>query len=90
MLAKSEPVPDKIKKKTIGNLVDHSLYNMHKGHLLRVPNIRRPDGRYKVQISVEEFFGSSTFDVEFNPFDCMADYGLFQNLHKEVTACECQ
>ena len=34
--------------------------------------------------------GSSTFDVEFNPFDCMADYGLFQNLHKEVTACECQ
>ena len=36
------------------------------------------------------FYGSSTFDVEFNPFDCMADYGLFQNLHKEVTACECQ
>lgn len=35
-------------------------------------------------------YGSSTFDVEFNPFDCMADYGLFQNLHKEVTACECQ
>ena len=38
----------------------------------------------------EEKTGSSTFDVEFNPFDCMADYGLFQNLHKEVTACECQ
>ena len=56
MLAKSEPVPDKIKKKTIGNLVDPSLYNMHKGHLLRVPNIKRPDGRYKVQVSVEEFF----------------------------------
>ena len=37
-----------------------------------------------------DFSGSSTFDVEFNPFDCMADYGLFQNLHKEVTACECQ
>ena len=37
-----------------------------------------------------QIFGSSTFDVEFNPFDCMADYGLFQNLHKEVTACECQ
>lgn len=37
-----------------------------------------------------KIIGSSTFDVEFNPFDCMADYGLFQNLHKEVTACECQ
>lgn len=29
---------------------------MGKGHLLRAPNVRRPDGRYKVQVSVEAFF----------------------------------
>ena len=56
MLAPSEFIPDEDKDKTVGEFVDNSLYFMGKGHLLRAPNIKRPDGRYKVQVSVEEFF----------------------------------
>ena len=56
LLALGKPVPDDFRSKMVGDLVDISLYCMGKGHLLRAPNIRRPDGRYKVQVSVEEFF----------------------------------
>ena len=62
MLAPSESVPGTFKEKTIGDLVDTSLYCMGKGHLLRAPNVRRPDGRYKVQVSEEEF---SKWDVDY-------------------------
>lgn len=56
LLALGKPVPDDFRRKTVGDLVDTSLYCMGKGKLLRAPNIRRPDGCYKVQVSVEEFF----------------------------------
>lgn len=56
LLALGKSVPAKLKDKTVGDLVDGSLYCMGKGHLLRAPNVRRPDGRYKVQVSVEAFF----------------------------------
>ena len=40
--------------------IDMQLYSMGKGHLLREANIKRPDGRYKVQVSYEEFMNEDT------------------------------
>ena len=34
--------------------IDFSLYSKGKGHLLRTPNKQRPDGNYKVPLTVEE------------------------------------
>ena len=37
-------------------VLDFQLYCQGKGKLLRLPNIERPNGRYKVPVSFEEFF----------------------------------
>ena len=37
-----------------GGCIDTQLYSGGKGKLLRAPNILRPDGKYKVEISYEE------------------------------------
>ena len=49
-------IPASLEQGHIHDLVDSQLYSMGKGHLLRAANIRRPDGRYKVEVSVTEFF----------------------------------
>lgn len=36
-------------------MIDMQLFNMGKGRLLRLPNIQRPNGRYKVPVSADEF-----------------------------------
>lgn len=45
------------------SLLDTSLYSMSKGHLLRAPYIRRPDGNYKVQLSHDEFMHGEMNDI---------------------------
>jgi len=39
------------------DLIDSQLYSMGKGHILRVENQRRSNGRYKVALTDMEFFG---------------------------------
>lgn len=56
LLCLRERIPKTLENKYPQDLIDFSLYSMGKGHLLRAPNIRRPDGRYKVQVSAKEFF----------------------------------
>ncbi len=48
-------ISDQLKQQHIHSLVDFSLYSTGKGHLLRVKNVCRPDGRYKVPVSFQEF-----------------------------------
>lgn len=45
------------------SMLDTSLYCMGKGKLLREPNIRRPDGNYKVQLSFEEFMHGELAEI---------------------------
>lgn len=56
LLGLRQGIPRTLENKYPQDLIDFSLYSMGKGHLLRAPNIRRPDGRYKVQVSAKEFF----------------------------------
>lgn len=44
-------------------MLDTSLYCMGKGKLLRAPNIQRPDGNYKVQLSFEEFMHGELAEI---------------------------
>ena len=47
------------------SILDLSLYCMGRGHLLRLPNIKRADnGRYKVPVSAWEFFNLDYPDLE--------------------------
>ena len=42
------------REKDLGNLIDLQMYSTGKGRLLRCENIKRPNGRYKVQVSADE------------------------------------
>lgn len=44
--------------------IDMSLYCMGKGKLLRIENIQRPNGRYKVPVTAEEFFHKEISTLE--------------------------
>jgi hypothetical protein len=44
--------------------IDHQLYSMKKGHFIRIENIRRPDGKYKVPLTFEEFMDLKEHDME--------------------------
>jgi uncharacterized protein (DUF927 family) len=46
------------KDSDLEKVLDLQMYNMGKGRLLRCENIKRPNGRYKVQISAEEMLHS--------------------------------
>lgn len=35
--------------------LDHSIYNRRKGRMIREPNAKRPDGKFKVPITLDEF-----------------------------------
>ncbi len=46
------------KDSDLEKVLDLQMYNMGKGRLLRCENIKRPNGRYKVQVSAEEMLHS--------------------------------
>jgi hypothetical protein len=44
--------------------MDRQLYKMKKGHLIRIENILRSNGKYKVPLTFEEFMGLKEHDME--------------------------
>jgi uncharacterized protein (DUF927 family) len=46
------------KMSSLEKILDLQMYNMGKGRLLRCENIKRPNGRYKVQVSTDEMLHS--------------------------------
>lgn len=79
-------------------MIDMQMFNMGKGRLLRLPNIERPNGRYKVPVSADEFLDFTPqklmglteyprldFDTGYIPGSrSEALYSLFQDIKEEV------